>query len=252
MTVVGRIVSTPQLPAKRRDEMYQLMMRHYEHVRRDSFDADLDEKDWVLEISETETGALCGFSTQMLLHAELDGEQLTALYSGDTIVDPIYRHRNPLAGLWGRLALELIDRFRGETLYWFLISKGYKTYRFLPVFFHDFQPRCDRPMPIECRRLIDAFAERRFGDAYDKRRQILPAQGEACRLRPGAAELTKERMADPHVAFFASRNPGHAAGDELCCVAPLTQENFTPAAWKVIGQTEGSFRSETLAPVHVR
>jgi hypothetical protein len=47
--------------------------------------------------------------------------------------------------------------------------------------------------------------------------------------------VTVERLRDPHVCFFLARNPGHASGDELCCLAPLTRANFTPAAYRVIG-----------------
>ena len=236
MTVAGRIVSRRDLSSRRRDEMFRLMTRHYESIRRDEFEADLGEKEWVLEVVETETDTLCGFSTQMLLETEVGGGTVRALYSGDTIVDPAYWHRNPLAALWGRLALDLIDRFDGETLHWFLISKGYKTYRFLPVFFHEFYPRYDCPTPQDAAMLIDAFAHRKFGIAYDATRRVVPASADGCRLRPGIAALTPERMHDPHVAFFAARNPGHAAGDELCCLAPLTRRNFTTAAWKVIGE----------------
>jgi hypothetical protein len=41
-------------------------------------------------------------------------------------------------------------------------------------------------------------------------------------------------MNDRHVRFFVERNPGHERGDELCCLAPLTRDNFTRAAWRVI------------------
>jgi hypothetical protein len=42
------------------------------------------------------------------------------------------------------------------------------------------------------------------------------------------------------VRFFIERNPGHARGDELCCLAPLTRENFTRAAYRTIGPPTGS------------
>ena len=42
--------------------------------------------------------------------------------------------------VWGGLALSLIDERPGAELYWFLIAKGYKTYRFLPVFFRSSIP----------------------------------------------------------------------------------------------------------------
>jgi hypothetical protein len=44
-----------------------------------------------------------------------------------------------------------------------------------------------------------------------------------------------DRLRDPFVRFFVERNPGHARGDALCCLAPLTRANFTPAAYRVIG-----------------
>jgi hypothetical protein len=49
------------------------------------------------------------------------------------------------------------------------------------------------------------------------------------------ADLTPQRLVDPHVRFFVERNPEHAMGDELCCIAPLTGDNFTKAARRVIG-----------------
>jgi hypothetical protein len=33
-----------------------------------------------------------------------------------------------------------------------------------------------------------------------------------------------------YVAFFLSRNPGHAAGDELVCLTELSPANLTPRA----------------------
>ena len=53
-------------------------------------------------------------------------------------------------------------------------------------------------------------------------------------LRRGIAEITQDRLPILSVRFFGGRNPGHARGDELCCLAPLTRTNFTEAAFRVI------------------
>jgi hypothetical protein len=55
-------------------------------------------------------------------------------------------------------------------------------------------------------------------------------------LRSGISDVTPQRLCDPHVRCFARRNPRWSLGDELCCLAPLTRENFTRAAWRVIGR----------------
>jgi hypothetical protein len=127
-------------------------------------------------------------------------------------------------------------RYADEPLYWFLISKGYRTYRFLPVFFREFYPRYDRPTPTPAQSLLNAFARAKFGAAFDAVQGVIVANPDGCRLRPGVADLTPGRLHDPHVRFFQERNPGHAQGDELCCLAPLTPENFTAAAHRVIGE----------------
>jgi hypothetical protein len=82
---------------------------------------------------------------------------------------------------------------------------------------------------------MDALARARFGSRYDAVRGIVRAGPEHYRLREELSEVPRRRLADPDVQFFVDANPGHAAGDELCCLAPLTRENFTPAAWRVIG-----------------
>lgn len=231
----GHLLAVGELDGADRDAMFALMQRHYANVRREVFERDLDEKRWVIQVRESGRGTLRGFSTQTLVSLPSAGRPIRALFSGDTVVDRRFWGDRALVQLWGQLALRLIDRYGGE-LYWFLLSKGYRTYRFLPLFFHEFYPRHDRRSPAELRERLDALAEAKFGAAYDRERGVLPAGPAQYRLRAGLGEIRHARLADPHVRFFAERNPGHPRGDELCCLAPLARENFTPAAYRVIGE----------------
>jgi hypothetical protein len=217
--------------------MFALMERYYENVSEATFAADLEEKQSVIMLADPVTGAVCGFSTQTLLEASIAGRPVKALFSGDTIIARERWGDRALARVWGRFALSLIDRFPTTELYWFLISKGYKTYRFLPLFFHEFYPRYDVATPDWAREIIDCLAQARY-PTYDPAAGIVRADEMKDRLRPGVADVGDERLSDPHVQFFVERNPGHARGDELCCIAPLTRENFTAAAYRVIGTGE--------------
>jgi hypothetical protein len=234
MKLLARVVPLADVTAAQRDAMFALMDRHYVNVRRDVFEADLNEKQWVIQVSHPETGALCGFSTQRLLRLEFDSRPITALFSGDTIIDREHWGDQALTRAWGRFALTLMDQADTE-LWWFLISQGYKTYRFLPVFFREFYPRHDVVTPGWASALIDLLGQARYPDDYDPAAGIIRATSRQYRLREGLAEITPERACDPHVRFFQARNPGHARGDELCCLAPLTRANFTRAAWWAIG-----------------
>jgi hypothetical protein len=233
--IESTLVPAAAVTPARRDEMLTLMQRYYENVTRAGFLADLAEKQWVIMLLDPQTDALSGFSTQMLLEVEVDGAPVKSLFSGDTIVSRDHWGESALARGWSRLVLELIDRCAPAALYWFLISKGYRTYRFLPLFFREFYPRYDVLTPDWARRLIDAFGRYKFADAYDAAAGVVRAKAAKDRLRPGVADLTAERLRDPHVRFFAERNPGHARGEELCCLARLARDNITPAACRVIG-----------------
>ena len=235
MKLNGRLVRVADVTDSERNEMFSLMETYYEHMDRSVFEADLDEKQWVILLQDPRDSVVHGFSTQMMLDLVVDGRPVRALFSGDTIVDHEHWAQNPLAQVWGQLALSLIDANRSAQLYWFLITKGYKTYRFLPVFFHEFYPCYDGPTPAWASRVIDALVRHKYPTAYNSAAGIVPADHFGCRLRAEVAEITSQRLRDPQVQFFAEKNPGHARGDELCCIAPLTRENFTSAAYRVIG-----------------
>jgi hypothetical protein len=168
----------------------------------------------------------------MVLDAFVDGRPIKALFSGDTIVDRHHWGDRALPQTGGRLALKLADEWPEAELYWFLISQSFRTYRFLPVFFREFYPRCDTPTPAAMRHVIDALAEKKLGAQYDPAAGVVRLQ--SYKLRPGMAEATPKRCEDPHVRFFIERNPGHVAGEELCCIARLSRENFTAAALRVL------------------
>jgi hypothetical protein len=240
MKLTGSLTHVADLSPGDRDAMFALMAQHYHHTSRPAFEADLAEKRWVIQVWDQSTGALCGFSTQMLLDADVDGRPVKALFSGDTIIDRRHWGDSELMRIGGQLALSLVDEYPRDERYWFLISAGYKTYRFLPVFFHKFYPRHDEPTPQALQQVVDTLARTKYPDRYDLAAGVVRATANQYRLRQGIADITPERRRDPHVEFFVKRNPRHAAGDELCCIAPLTHDNFTAAAYRVLGIDRGA------------
>ncbi len=50
MKLAGRLMRVAEVTRSQRDAMFALMTRYYENVRRDVFEADLDEKQWVIQV----------------------------------------------------------------------------------------------------------------------------------------------------------------------------------------------------------
>jgi hypothetical protein len=208
------------------EEMFALMHAHYDGVNAATLRADLAAKDFIILLERD--GRLRGFSTQAVTAHAGPGGPARVVFSGDTIIDRADWGSPALALAWGRMMLGLLDEAPDHPLHWLLTTKGYKTYRFLTVFFRDFLPHHDRPADPAALALRDTLAHARFGDRYDPRRGLLPAAAGAQRLRPGVADLPDARLRDPHLAHFQALNPGHAQGDELVCLARFHPANLHP------------------------
>jgi hypothetical protein len=143
-------------------------------------------------------------------------------------VEPAYWGTPALPSTWIKEVLVLTAAMR-RPLYWLLISSGYKSSRFLPLFYQEFYPRYDRPNPPDIQALLDALALERFGSDYNPTTGVVRFAQGATPLRSGVADVNAERLRNPHVRFFVARNPGHVQGDELVCLTQIDPANFTPA-----------------------
>lgn len=237
MTMIhGQIQPTHALRAAERRRMYDLMTEYFEQMTPTQFERDLAEKQWVFLLTDATSGEIQGFSTLLEFRVDVDGEPVVAFFSGDTIIARAYRGDSTLPRLWLRYVFARAAHIHDASVYWFLISSGYKTYRFLPVFFREFYPTCERPTPPHTRRILDAVAYQRFPTEYDADSGIVRLK-HASPLRPGVADITPERLKDPHVAFFVAANPGYDQGDDLACLASLTRENLTAAGLRLLDRS---------------
>jgi hypothetical protein len=117
--------------------------------------------------------------------------------------------------------------------FWLLLTSGFRTYRFLPVFWREFFPRFDAPTPAATQRLLDQLARDRFGAQFDPRAGVVRFTRPQP-LRVGLEQVPAGRANDPHVAFFITRNPGHSRGDELVCLTELCPGNLTAAGRRMM------------------
>ena len=232
MTLRATIHAVPRLPEAEVARMFELMDTHYENVTPEGFRRDLSAKRWAILLRDKD-GQLQGFSTLQLFRLE----DATYLYSGDTIVNPEHWLDGGLVGAFGHVLLRLFEEVGEDRLYWFLISKGFRTYRLLPLHFLSYLPAVNRADDPDLRARRDAVARHLFGAAFDPVTGCILASPGKDHLRPELAGIPEHRKHDPHVAFFLAQNPGYAQGDELACLTPLSRANLTAMAWRQIRHT---------------
>lgn len=229
--MTGTLVPPEELSPEQRESMYALLRSQFPGIPREAFERDLAAKNWVLLLEDERTGAPEGFSTLMYYTRTIGGREVQVVYSGDTVVSESAGGGSSLSKCW----IGAVNLLRGDNpapVYWLLIVSGFRTYRFLPVYWRRFYPRYDESTPLEAQQLMDTLAIERFGARYDRTAGIVRLETPAV-LGPGLRGIPAHRLADPHVAFFAARNPGHERGDEMVCIAELSLENTTPAGHRM-------------------
>jgi hypothetical protein len=228
------IIKTADVTEQEKEELFFLYRRFYANTDYDRFLADFSEKQWLIRM--TDSSRLAGFSTQQLILHSAGGKAIRFLFSGDTIVDPEYWNTSHLAGAFGHLFLRILQE-DDSALYWFLISKGFRTYRFLPVFFTSFYPAYSGKN-IELKQMLDTVAELKFGNCYNQKTELVVFDKEKEHLTGKLAEVPAGRYKDKHVCFFLNRNQNYRRGAELACIAPLMPENLTRCGKRVIEATK--------------
>jgi hypothetical protein len=224
--LIGSVVPVAVLAERDIGEMFAVHTRLYERVSEPEFSRDLAEKDWVLLLRDGPSGEIRGFTTILLLETEVHGERLRAVFSGDTGIDPAFWGGQALAKTWARFMGDLLAQHPDRRLFWFLISKGYRTYLYLPLFFRHFYPRVDTVTPRFERDLIRTLGTLKYPRDFNPEGGVIEFAASHGHLAPALAGTPEHRLEHPHVRFFLEKNPGYARGHELVCVAEISPENM--------------------------
>lgn len=237
--LVCRNLEITEISKSRRSDLFGLFSKHYDDVDLPRFESDFTAKDFALVLEYR--GRPVGFTTAKLLDFDWRGESISVLYSGDTIVDRPFWGQQELARTWLAQIGRLARQQTGRRMVWFLIVKGHRTYRYLPVFAREFVPTSATADRGELSELRDAIATTMFGSQFDPASGTVQFATPQGRLRTEFAEPTERELKLPGVGYFLSANPGFREGDELACLCELSPDNMRPKArrWFDEGWNDG-------------
>lgn len=233
---VNRIDTCGSLSREERARMYALFASVYAGTGLEAFLRDLSDKQWVVRIFDAQ-GGLAGFTTVRLEPDSMDGKDLLYVFSGDTVMAKRARGGSALAGCFAHVLQRASESARGASVWWVLLSKGHRTYRFLPLYFRRWHPMPGRRAEAPELDLLDRFCRRRYGHAWKSAQGLVVFEPLRDRLNDEEAVIPERKRQDPYVSYFLSRNPGFARGDELACLAEIAETNMNPRCWTSQGAT---------------
>ncbi len=205
-------------------KMYQLMNEYYNGVRYDTFIQDLSKKDGAILLLNKVTKEVEGFSTLMYVDTEIDNVKYRGAFSGDTVLNKKYWGQTVLASTFGKHLLRQKLKSPFRPYFWYLISKGYKTYLLMGNNFGTHYPRYEKPTPSFYKKLLSSVYGRMYPDNYIQDKGLIEFFDEStCSLKEKVAPITNDLLKkNKRIAYFNKINKNWLEGTELACVAEMT------------------------------
>lgn len=224
-----KIEPVKNLSSEQRNRMFALMNEYYENVSRADFLSDLEEKQKVIVLSDG-SDQIQGFSTifEKLMLDSRGKKKFIAIFSGDTVLARPYWRNGALGKAFSQYLARKKFRNSKTPVYWFLISKGFRTYLQMANNFTVYFPRHDRPTPQKYQSAMHLFYSERFDDKYDSKRGLITSDHkEKPFVREDKTQMTPDLLTNSKIKFFQECNPEWMNGDELACIAEV---NFATLA----------------------
>ncbi len=229
--LTGNVKKISDITENEKIQMYTLMNEFYDNTEYCVFDADLQNKDYaVILVNEDEN--VRGFTTLKLVEFMLENKDIHGFFSGDTIIHKDDWGSIALFQTWARFCFEFAEKY--DEFYWFLICKGYKTYRILPSFWSEFYPCVNKDTPPEMKKIMDAYGELLYPLDYNSLSGVMEYKNVKDKLKVGVADIGEHELKNKHTNFFVKTNPCWMDGNDLACIAKIDKSVLKPRIEKLI------------------
>jgi len=224
------IIRVSELNDDVRQNICDLYLRYYDGSNKKQVLEDLSNKREVLLLYHDYS--IVGFTTLQVYEYLWLNKPIRVVYSGDTVVAREHWGQQALAFCWISRMAQIKSEKPGSSLYWFVIIKGHRTFKYLPTFGKSFYPHwsIDRS---DLKPLADYLAVEMFGDYYNRKIGIIDFNGSRGHLKNEIAYPTEEEMSKDSVRFFIKKNPNYIHGQELVCLCELEEENMKPLTRRI-------------------
>lgn len=203
-------------------EMHKLFIQYYNNADFETFANDMGKKTGVFVLEDKIKKCIIGFSTWTEINLAYDGKNAIGVFSGDTVIDKAYWGNKCLQKSFATKLFTTKLKNPKKSVFWLLISKGYKTYLLLANNFHNFYPNYQTHNK-DLESIVDEYCTQLYPSAYCRESRLLDFGDSYQNLKEGVAGITLEMKNQNHdIRYFETLNPTWAKGTELPCVGEVT------------------------------
>ena len=203
--------------------MHSVFVKYYHNANYKTFVQDLRKKIGAILIKKVDDGTIVGFSTIGIIKKEINKKKCLGIFSGDTVIEKEYWGLPNLQTEFLRFMVKTRIKNPLTNIYWFLISKGYKTYLLMANNWANYYPRYDKNDDEKRKSIVKTFSNHFFEGYYDEDTGLLKFGDDYQRLKEDVAEITEDmKKKYPKISFFEEVNPTWREGTELPCIGDIS------------------------------
>jgi hypothetical protein len=203
--------------------MHNVFVKYYYNADYKTFVKDLKKKTGAILIKKIDDGTIVGFSTIGLIEKEINQQKCMGIFSGDTVIEKEYWGLPNLQTAFLRFMIKTRIKHPFVNFYWFLISKGYKTYLLMANNWADYYPRYNHRDDDKRKAIVKTFSNHLFEGFYDEQTGLLKFGEGYQKLKEGVAEIDDDlKQKYPKISFFEEVNPTWREGTELPCLGDIS------------------------------
>lgn len=237
MTYKTYFQTLASLSDSKKEQMAQIYFQYYQGSDKKRFYDDLQGKDEVLFLEYEQQ--VVGFTTMQIY--PFAGNMI--VYSGDTIVIPEHWRQQSLHKAWIQRVGQLQKQYPEKKFYWFLLVKGYKTYKYLVLFAKQFHPHWQQKN-MDLAGLAAQLAVDKFGNLYQPTKGVVECPSSYGYLKKELVQLTAHEQKKISARFFLQTNPYYYKGYELVCLCELSEDNLNPKFRQLFQEACVEYRNE--------
>lgn len=229
-----KLFSVEEIGTAHRERMFQLMADNYDNMSADIFYKDLNNKQ-LAGLFFDEKEVLQGFTTYAVNPKSSGGLDYHIVFSGDTIISPAHWGSRMMMQAWCHTIGQIIATDPTKKWYWYLMSKGHRTYMYLPLFFTDYFPAI-KPSPINAKlkHIVAEVSLKLYPKYWLAEEGIIRFEKRMGELKPELVEEPTRRKTSRMLLFFWKEKPRFLPGRGIGLLARLHPENFNRSAKTII------------------
>lgn len=203
-------------------EMHKVFVQYYHNADLNNFVTDMGKKTGVILLQDRDSKKIIGFSTWTELEIVKNGKKSIGIFSGDTVVEKRFWGNKELQKTFVKQLLKTKIKNPNTSVFWLLISKGYKTYLLLTNNFPKHYPS-HKKNNIKLESIVDDYCEQLYPSAYNKENRLLNFGNDYQYLKDDVAEITSNMTKENlEIRHFTKLNPSWQQGTELPCVGEVS------------------------------